>query len=87
MISAVYAATMTSAVVAIKRLVEPFAAGNGLACRAFLRCGQNHPSKEKQHRAGEYQHQDSDVHPSSKGHLGSALFPRLGSQFNNIVRM
>ncbi|WP_162256713.1 hypothetical protein [Mesorhizobium sp. Root695] len=87
MISAVSAATMTCAVVATMRLVEPFAASNGLTARTFFWRGQKHAPKEKENDAGEHQQQNSEMHPSGWGHLNSALFPRLGRQFNSTMRM
>lgn len=63
------------------------ATGNGLACRTFLRCGQNHASKEKDHSASEHHQQDSEMHPSGWGHLSLALFPRLGRHFNSTMWM
>ena len=63
------------------------AAGNGLACSAFLRCWQNHPSKEKQHRASEHHQQNSEMYPTVLGHRNSPLFPRPGRQFNSTKRM
>ncbi|WP_179295811.1 hypothetical protein [Mesorhizobium sp. WSM4312] len=58
------AATMTSAVVAIMRLVEPLATGNSFALRAFFRCGQNHAPKDKGNRADKHQQENSEMHPS-----------------------
>ncbi|PWJ93461.1 hypothetical protein C8D77_101140 [Mesorhizobium loti] len=81
------AATMTSAVVAIMRLVEPFAAGNGLTARTFFWRGQNHAPKEKENDAGEHHQQNSEMHPSGRGHLNSPLFRLPGRQFNSTMWM
>ena len=87
MISAVSTATMTSAVLAIMRLVEPFAASNSLTARTFFWRGQDHTPKKKGHRAGKHQQQNSEMHPSGWGHLNSALFPRPGRQFSSTMWM
>ncbi|RWP09581.1 hypothetical protein [Mesorhizobium sp.] len=86
MISAV-SATMTSAVVAIMRLVEPFATSNSLTARTFLWRGHNHAPKDKGNRAGKHQQQNSEMHPPSLGHPISHLFPRPGRQFNSTMWM
>lgn len=87
MISAVFAATMTSAVVATMRLVEPFAASNSLTARTFFWCGQNHAPKEKEDGANKYQQQNSQMRPSGRGHQGSSRFPCPGSQFNRTIQV
>ncbi|WP_322416452.1 hypothetical protein [Mesorhizobium huakuii] len=87
MTSAVSATTMTSAVVAIVRLVEPLAASNGLTAGTFFWRGQKHAPKEKQNDASEYQQQDCEMHPSGRVHLNSPLFPRPGRQFDSTKRM
>lgn len=84
MISAVSAATMTSAVVAIMRLVEPFAASNSLTARTFFWRGQNHAPEEKEDGANKYQQQNSQMRPSGRGHQGLSRFPCPGSQFTSI---
>lgn len=67
--------------------ISTIAAGNGLAICTFLRNRKKHSSKEKEHRAGEYQQQDSEMHPSGCGHPTLAPFPRLGRHFNSTMRM
>lgn len=81
------AATITSAVVAIMRRVEPAAAGNGLAMRRLLRCRKNHPPKDKGDHADEHQQQNSEMYPTGLGHPISPLFPRPGRQFDSTMWM
>lgn len=87
MISAVSAATMTSAVVAIMRLVEPFAASNSLTARTFFWRGQNHAAKEKEDGANKYQQQKSQMRPSGRGHQALSRSPCRGSQFNSTIQV
>lgn len=81
------AAAMASAVVAINRLVEPFATSNVLTASTFFWRGQNHAPKKKSNHAGEHQQQNSKMHPTGFGHPISPLFPRPGRQFDSTMWM
>lgn len=87
MISAVSAATMTAAVVAIMRLVEPLAASNSLTARTFFWRGQNHAPQEKEDGANKYQQQNSQMRPSGRGHQGLSRFRRPRNQFNRTIQV
>jgi hypothetical protein len=81
------AAAMTRAVVAINRLVEPFASSNGLTTRTFFWRGQNHTPKDKGNHADEHQKQNSEMHPTGLGHPISPLSARPGRQSDSTMWM
>ena len=85
MISAVSAATMTSAVVAIQRLVELFAASDSLTTRAFLWRGEKHLPQREGRNCDEHQQQHANMHPTGRVHSG--VLPRLGCRILSTERM
>ncbi|TIO08594.1 hypothetical protein [Mesorhizobium sp.] len=91
MISAV-STTMTAATIGMAAMpviaaaAAILSAGEEVIARTVSWSGETLRAKEKDDSADERQQQNSDVHPSGWGHLGLALFPRVGSQSGSTKR-